>query len=64
MPLQYKCDMLALLKSNGFTTYKLRQERLLSESAIKNLRNREPISWANIENLCRLLHCQPGDLME
>ena len=64
MPLQYKVDLLALLKSKGYTTYRLRKEKLLAEGAIQSLRTRAPISWANIEVICRLLDCQPGDIME
>ena len=64
MPLQYKIDVLELLKERGFTTYKLRKEGLLSEGCIQNIRAKKPISWANIEQICKLLGCQPGDLME
>lgn len=64
MPLQYKIDVLAALKAKGLTTYKLRKDGLLSESAIQNLRTEKPISWSNIEQICSLLNCQPGDIME
>ena len=64
MPLLYKADVLELLKAHNYTTYKLRKAGLLSEGAIQSLRAKKPISWANIEQLCRLLNCQPGDFME
>lgn len=64
MALQYKTDILAFLNDHGFTTYKLRKERLLSEGAIQSIRTGKPISWANIEQLCRLLDCQPGEILE
>ena len=64
MALQYKTDILALLNEHGFTTYKLRKEKLLSEGAMQSMRTGKPISWANIEQLCHLLDCQPGDLIE
>ena len=64
MALQYKTDVLAALKSAGHNTTKLRRERLLSEGAIQSLRERAPISWSNLEKLCRLLRCQPGDILE
>ena len=64
MPLQYKIDVVAALKDKGYTSYKIRQEKLLSESTIQKLRSRKGVSWENIETLCRLLDCQPGDLME
>ena len=64
MPLQYKIDVVAALKDKGYTSYKLRQEKLLSESTIQKLRSGKGVSWENIEMLCRLLDCQPGDLLE
>lgn len=64
MTLQYKTDILAALKDKGLSAYKLRQERLLSEGAIQSLRTQAPISWANIERICALLECQPGDILE
>ncbi|MBR5570554.1 MAG: helix-turn-helix transcriptional regulator [Oscillospiraceae bacterium] len=64
MPLQFKIDVVATLKEKGYTSYKIRQEKLLSESTIQKLRSGKGVSWENIEALCRLLDCQPGDLIE
>jgi len=64
MPMRYKTDMLELLKTAGFSTYRIRKDRLLSESTVQKLRNRESVSWENIETLCRLLQCQPGEIIE
>lgn len=64
MPLQYKTDVLSSLKERGFSTYKIRKEKLLSTSTVQSLKNNAPISWSNIEQLCFLLNCQPGDIME
>lgn len=64
MPMQYKIDILAAFKEKGLTTYKLRKDHLLAEGAIQSLRSKAPISWANIERVCELLECQPGDILE
>ena len=64
MPLQYKIDVVAALKDKGYTSYKIRQEKLLSESTIQKLRSGKGVSWENIETICRLLDCQPGDLLK
>ena len=64
MALRYRIDILEALKAKGYSTYSLRKEKALSESTIQKLRNGEGIAWDNIETLCRLLDCQPGDLME
>lgn len=64
MALQFKIKVLDALKEKGHTTYALRKEKLLSESTIQKLRAGEGVSWENLETLCRLLDCQPADLME
>lgn len=64
MPLQFKMDVVAALKEKGYTTYRIRNEKLLSESTVQKLRAGKGVSWENIETLCRLLECQPADLME
>lgn len=61
---EYKIDILSALKEKGYNTNKLRKERLLAEGVIQALREKKPISWANIEKLCKLLECQPGDILE
>jgi putative transcriptional regulator len=64
MGLQFKVDVLAALKEKGITTYQIRKEKLLSESTVQKLRAGIGVSWENIETLCRLLDCQPYDLIE
>ena len=64
MGLVWKIDVLAALKAKGYTTHKLRQEKLLSESTIQKLRTGEGVAWINVEMLCSLLECQPGDILE
>ena len=64
MGLQFKVDVLAALKEKGITTYQIRKEKLLSESTGQKLRAGIGVSWENLETLCRLLDCQPYDLIE
>lgn len=64
MPLIYKIDIMKALKEKGYTSYKLRNEKLLSESTLQKLRGQEPLAWKNLETLCKLLECQPSDLIE
>ena len=64
MAIRYKLDILEALKSKGFSTYKLRKEKLLSEGVIQSLRSQKMISLENVGQLCSLLDCQPGDLLE
>lgn len=60
----YKIKVLDALKEKGFSTYKLRQEKLLGESVIQQIRRGELVSWPNMTRLCQLLQCQPGDILE
>ena len=64
MPLQYKVDVLAALKEKGYNTNRIRTEGLLSQSTLQKFRNNQGVSWENLETLCALLECQPGDLIE
>lgn len=64
MPLKYKVDVLAALKEAGYSTYKLRKEKIFGEATIQKMRAGDPVSLANVETLCKLLGCQPGDLLE
>ena len=64
MPMRYKIDVLNALKEKGYNTNKIRTEGLLSQSTLQKFRNQQGVSWENLETLCRLLDCQPGDLIE
>ena len=64
MAIRYKIDIIAQLKEAGYTTYRLRKEKLIGEATLTKIRNMDLVSWENINMICRLLHCQPGDLLE
>ena len=64
MPMRYKIDVMKALADAGYNTNTIRKNNLLAQSTLQKLRESKPISWANIETLCRLLHCQPGDIIE
>ncbi len=64
MALQYKIDIMNALKEKGVSTYTLRKEKILSESTLQKLRRKQGVGWENIEALCILLECQPGDIIE
>lgn len=64
MPIQYKIDVLSKLKEKGYSTYRLRKERIFGEATIQKIRQGELVSWDNISTVCRLLDCQPGDIVK
>ncbi len=61
--LKYKIDVMEQLKSKGYTTYRIRKENLLAQSTITKLNNGVVVSNDVIDVLCRLLDCQPGDIL-
>lgn len=62
--IQYKIDILAALKEKGYSSYRMRKEKIFGERVIQQLRDKEPFSWEVLSRLCLLLDCQPGDLLE
>ena len=64
MPIRYRMDILAALKERGYSTYRLRKEKILAESTVQALRRGDMVSLDNISRICHMLHCQPGDLLE
>lgn len=56
-------DIMTMLLESGWTSYKLRKEKIFSESTLTRIRNQEPITTTTIEKICDLCDCQPGDLM-
>ena len=64
MSISYRIEVLTALKERGYTTTRLRKEKLLAESTIQQLREKKLVSWTNIDRICAMLECQPGDILE
>lgn len=64
MAIKYKTNILDLLKTNGYTTYKIRKEKILGESTLQKMRAGTLLSWAELNTVCGLLDCQPGDIVK
>lgn len=62
--LKYRIDVLHELKTIGFTAYKLRKDKIMGEAQIQKIRTGEIASKETLNTLCKLLHCQPGDIIE
>lgn len=58
--------MMDKLQKEGYTSYKIRQEKLLGESTLQAIREgKNPnLKLSTIDRLCGVLRCQPGDLIE
>ena len=55
---------MAKLSAAGYSTYRIRQNKLLPESTIQKLRTGGTVTTDTINTICALLNCQPGDLLE
>lgn len=64
MAIFFKFDILAALKEAGYTTYRLRREKIFGESTIQRFRSGGTIDTVVIDKLCALLSCQPGDIIQ
>lgn len=57
-------DIMGLLRANGWTLYRLRKENIFSGGAVEHIRRHEHITTRTVDTICRLCHCQPGDIMK
>lgn len=64
MPIRYKIEILPALKAIGYTQTRIREDKLMGQATLQQLRHGELASWKTIDTVCRLLDCQPGDLVE
>lgn len=62
--IRYKIDILPKLKEKGYNQTKIREEKLIGQSYLTQLRHGELVSWKTIDTICTLLDCQPGDILE
>lgn len=62
--LRYKIDILESLKQVGFTSYKIRKEKIIGEAQMQKIRTGEIASKETLNTLCKLMNCQPGDILE
>ena len=63
MPFKYKIDVLEALKAAGYSTYRIRKEKIFAEGTLQNLRDGVIVAQGTLEKLCELLDCQPGDIL-
>lgn len=64
MPIKYD-KLMALLKEKGYTTYKIRKDKLIGQGTLTALKNGTGgLDSKTISRLCKVLECQPGDIME
>ncbi len=64
MPIQYKIDVVAALRDAGYNSNRIRKDKIMGESYMQQLRRGQLVSWSALTMICKLLDCQPGDILE
>lgn len=64
MSMTYRIDILAALKAKGYSSYRIRKDRIFGQRTLQQLREKTPVSWEVLTKLCQLLECQPGDILK
>ena len=63
MPIVYD-KLLKLMKQRGITSYTIRQNNIIGQATLQKIKNGGDIDTRTIAKLCKLLNCQPGDILE
>ena len=60
----YKIDVINTLKEAGYNSTRILKENIISQSAMQKLRHNEMIGIKTLEQLCKLLDMQPGNIIK
>ena len=63
MPIVYN-KLLRLMEEKGITSYTIKKDNIIGQATLKKIKDGGDIDTRTIAKLCRLLECQPGDIME
>lgn len=64
MAIRIKVDVLTLLREAGYSSYRLRKEKILNDRVIQKFRSGDLPSWHELDVICNLLGLQIGDIVE
>ena len=62
--LKYKINILEALKEKGYTSYRIRKDKIIGEAQLTKIRNGDIASKETLNTICKLLNCQPCDILE
>lgn len=63
--MKYKINVVEALKEKGYNTNYIRINKILGEATMTKFRKKDTsITIDNLERVCKLLNCQPGDIIE
>ena len=57
-------NVLDMLKDVGYTTYRMRREKIIGERALQKFRAGDLPSWHELDVICSILHVEPWDILE
>ncbi|MDE5937061.1 MAG: helix-turn-helix transcriptional regulator [Ruminococcus sp.] len=52
------------LQEAGVTSYTIKRDKIIGQATWQKIQNGGDIDTRTIDKLCKLLNCQPGDIME
>lgn len=64
MPVRYKINVMQALKEAGYSSTRLRNDKIIGEATMQRLRHKQSVSYDVLGKICELLHCQVGDILE
>lgn len=56
--------LLKLMEEKGVTSYTIKKDNIIGQATFKKIKEGGDIDTRTIDKLCKLLNCQPGDIME
>lgn len=62
--LVYKIDVIETLKENGYNSTRILKENIISQSAMQKIRQGEMVGAKTLDQLCKLLDMQPGNIIK
>jgi len=57
-------NVIEKLRDAGYTSYKIRETKVLSEGTMQAFRTNKPVNLKTIDALCQLLRCRIEDVVE
>lgn len=62
--LTYKIDVIKTLKESGYNSTRILKENLIGQSAMQKLRKGEMVGIKTLDQICKLLDMQPGNIIK
>ena len=63
MPIQYKINVLKAMKDKGYSSARLRKDKIIGEATIQRLRSKQSVSFEVLAKVCVILDCDIGDIL-